>query len=73
MSHMACKSSDAGVETRSVLMSVAHILNKRRGNVSLKSIFKDILRIAEPPRRCFIDPGSAEKICITVTEGLSLK
>jgi hypothetical protein len=43
-------SSDAGAETRSVLMSVLHTLNKRRGNVSLESVFKDILnRIAEDP------------------------
>ncbi len=70
---MACKSSDAGMEMRSVLISVAHTPNKRRGNVSLKSIFKDLRRIAKPtPRHCFIDPGSAGKICITVTEGLSL-
>lgn len=43
-------SSDAGAETRSVLMSVLHTLNKRRGDVSLESVFKDILdTIAESP------------------------
>jgi transposase len=36
-------SSDAGAETRSVLMSVIHTLNKRRGEQSLESVFKDIL------------------------------
>jgi transposase len=43
-------SSDAGAETRSVLMSVLHTLNKRRANVSLESLFKDLLnRLAENP------------------------
>jgi hypothetical protein len=42
--------SDAGAETRSILMSVLHILNKRRGKESLESVFKGILdRIAEDP------------------------
>jgi transposase len=36
-------SSDAGAETRSVLMSVLHTLNKRRGAQSLESVFKEIL------------------------------
>lgn len=36
-------SSDAGAETRSILMSVLHTLNKRRGEQSLESIFKKIL------------------------------
>jgi transposase len=36
-------SSDAGAETRSVLMSVLHTLNKRRGKQSLESVFKEIL------------------------------
>jgi len=36
-------SSDAGARTRSVLMSVLHTLNKRRGNQSLESIFKNLL------------------------------
>lgn len=36
-------SSDAGAETRSALMSVLHTLNKRRGEQSLESVFKDIL------------------------------
>jgi transposase len=36
-------SSDAGAETRSVLMSVLHTLNKRRGEQSLESVFKEIL------------------------------
>jgi transposase len=49
-------SSDAGAETRSVLMSVLHTLNKRRGEASLESVFKAILdRIAEHPD---IDAGS---------------
>ena len=43
-------SSDAGAETRSVLMSVLHTLNKQRGNESLESAFKNILdKIAENP------------------------
>ena len=42
--------SDARAETRSVLMSVLHTVNKRRGDVSLESVFKDILdKIAEDP------------------------
>jgi len=36
-------SSDAGSKTRSVLMSVLHTLNKRRGDQSLESIFKNLL------------------------------
>ena len=36
-------SSDAGAQTRSVLMSVLHTLNKRRGAQSLESVFKEIL------------------------------
>jgi hypothetical protein len=43
-------SSDAGAETRSVLMSVLHTLNKRRGQATLESAFKAILdQIAENP------------------------
>lgn len=43
-------SSDAGAETRSILMSVLHTLNKRRGKESLESVFKEILdRIADNP------------------------
>jgi transposase len=43
-------SSDAGAETRSILMSVLHTLNKRRAEQSLESIFKGILdKIAENP------------------------
>lgn len=43
-------SSDAGAETRSILMSVLHTLNKRRGKESLDSAFNNILdRIAENP------------------------
>jgi transposase len=43
-------SSDAGAETRSVLMSVLHTLNKRRREVPLESVFKAILdKIAENP------------------------
>jgi transposase len=43
-------SSDAGAETRSVLMSVLHTLNKRRGDAPLESVFKAILdKIAENP------------------------
>lgn len=43
-------SSDAGAETRSVLMSVLHTLNKRRGEHSLESVFKQILdEIAKNP------------------------
>jgi len=41
-------SSDAGAETRSILMSALHTLNKRRGEQSLESAFKTILdKIAE--------------------------
>jgi hypothetical protein len=41
-------SSDAGAETRSILMSVLHTLNKGRGKASLESSFKNILdKIAE--------------------------
>jgi transposase len=36
-------SSDAGAQTRSVLMSVLHTLNKRRGKQPLESVFKEIL------------------------------
>jgi len=36
-------SSDAGAKTRSVLMSILHTLNKRRGDQSLESIFKTLL------------------------------
>ena len=44
-------SSDAGAETRSVLMSVLHTLNKRRGAQSLESAFKEILdEVAKTPR-----------------------
>jgi transposase len=44
-------SSDAGAETRSVLMSVLHTLNKRRGEQSLESVFKEILdEIAKNPK-----------------------
>ena len=43
-------SSDAGAETRSILMSVIHTLNKRRGKESLESVVKGILdKIAEDP------------------------
>jgi transposase len=43
-------SSDAGAETRSILMSVLHTLNKQKGNESLESAFKNILdKIAENP------------------------
>lgn len=43
-------SSDAGAETRSILMSVLHTLNKRRGKESLESVFTAILdTIAEDP------------------------
>jgi transposase len=43
-------SSDAGAETRSVLMSVLHTLNKRRVEQSLESVFKEILdEIAKNP------------------------
>src|SRR4030042_599697 len=44
-------SSDAGSKTRSVLMSVLHTLNKRRGDHSLESIFKNLLdEIAKNPK-----------------------
>ena len=43
-------SSDAGAETRSILMSVLHTLNKKRGKESLESVFKEILdKIADDP------------------------
>ena len=43
-------SSVAGAETRSILMSVLHTLNKRRGEQALESVFKEILdKIAENP------------------------
>jgi hypothetical protein len=43
-------SSDTGSKTRSVLMSVLHTLNKRRGDQSLESIFKNLLdQIAKDP------------------------
>jgi transposase len=43
-------SSDAGAETRSILMSVLHTLNKRTGEQSLESAFKEILdEIAKNP------------------------
>jgi transposase len=44
-------SSDAGSKTRSVLMSVLHTLNKRRGDQSLESIFKTLLdELAKNPK-----------------------
>jgi transposase len=44
-------SSDAGAKTRSILMSVLHTLNKRRGDKSLESIFKNLLdEIAQNPK-----------------------
>ena len=43
-------SSDAGAETRSVLMSMLHTLNKGRGKEPLEPVFKAILdKIAENP------------------------
>jgi transposase len=43
-------SSDAGAETRSILMSVLHTLNKQKGSESLESAFKNNLdKIAENP------------------------
>jgi transposase len=43
-------SSDAGAATRSILMSVLHTLNKRRGKESLESLVAGILdQIAEDP------------------------
>jgi transposase len=36
-------SSDAGAQTRSMLMSVLQTLNKRRGEQPLESVFKEIL------------------------------
>jgi transposase len=43
-------SSEAGAETRSVLMSVLHTLNKHRGKESLESVFTNALdKIAENP------------------------
>lgn len=44
-------SSDAGSKTRSVLMSILHTLNKRRGDQSLESIFKTLLdELAKNPK-----------------------
>jgi transposase len=44
-------SSDAGSKTRSILMSVLHTLNKRRGDQSLESIFKNLLdELAKNPK-----------------------
>ncbi|MFH1239148.1 MAG: transposase [bacterium] len=44
-------SSDAGAKTRSTLMSVLHTLNKRRGNQSLESIFKNLFdELAKNPK-----------------------
>ena len=44
-------SSDAGAKTRSVLMSVLHTLNKRRGDQSLESTFKNLLdQLAKNPK-----------------------
>jgi transposase len=44
-------SSDAGSKTRSTLMSVLHTLNKRRGDQSLESIFKNLLdELAKNPK-----------------------
>ena len=44
-------SSNAGAKTRSTLMSVLHTLNKRRGNQSLESIFKNLLdELAKNPK-----------------------
>jgi transposase len=44
-------SSDAGAKTRSILMSVLHTLNKRRGDRSLEFIFKNLLdEIAKNPK-----------------------
>lgn len=57
-------SSDAGAETRSVLMSVLHTLNKRRGKESLESAFKNILdTIAQDPHVDIASllPASPEK------------
>jgi hypothetical protein len=43
-------SSDAGAETRSVLTSILHTLNKRRGQATLESAFKSMLdKIVENP------------------------
>lgn len=43
-------SSDAGAETRSILMSVLHTLNKGRGKESLESAFNNVLdKIADNP------------------------
>jgi transposase len=43
--------SDAGAKTRSILMSVLHTLNKRRGDQPLESIFKNLLdEIAKNPK-----------------------
>jgi transposase len=44
-------SSDAGAKTRSVLMSILHTLNKRRGDQSLESLFKNLLdELAKNPK-----------------------
>jgi transposase len=44
-------SSDAGSKTRSVLMSILHTLNKRRGDQSLESISKTLLdELAKNPK-----------------------
>ena len=44
-------SSDGGAKTRSILMSMLHTLNKRRGDLSLESIFKNLLdEIAKNPK-----------------------
>jgi transposase-like protein len=43
-------SSEEGAKTRSILMSVIHTLNKRRGDEPLESVFNTLLdRIAENP------------------------
>jgi len=44
-------SSDAGAKTRSVLMSVLHTLNKRKGDQSLESMLKQLLdELAKNPK-----------------------
>jgi len=44
-------SSDAGAKTRSILMSVLHTLNKRRGDQPLESLFKNLLdKLANDPK-----------------------
>ncbi|MFB3902927.1 MAG: transposase [Acidobacteriota bacterium] len=43
-------SSDAGAQTRSILMSVLHTLNKNRGQKTLESVVASLLdRIAQDP------------------------